>query len=368
MKLTAVDAKGTHRTINIEPAFAPMFGGETTNIAGMIPRVTVENTVKDSPAFSILKKDDFIIAMKVGGKLIPGPGYEQVRTNNFDAGAKELAIEYQIIRDGKTQWTKAVSPTYKAGDGRRGVGFGLAPEVARPVVNSTLPGSSAALAGVAANSLIIQVNGEPVSHWLQVRRKLLDSTKPPVLTFVKLDPETDKPVAGSEGKVTLTLADADVQGLRNVQVAYMEGPLLRELLKSRKTSSTPEALVWGVHETRDLLLQFYVVLKRTFVDQSVSVRNISGPVGIGRMGWFFAQRGPDWLVWFLAMISANLAVVNFLPIPIMDGGLFVILIAEKLRGKPLTPRTQSALQYVGLAIILSVFLVVTFNDIRGLFM
>ncbi|MGA2497555.1 MAG: site-2 protease family protein [Tepidisphaeraceae bacterium] len=368
VRLTVADARGARRTIDLVPAFGATFGGETTNVAGMVPRVSVRSTVKDSPGASILKKGDLIIAMKVAGKLIEGPGYQQVTANNFEAGDKELPVQYQIIRDGKTEWTRAVSPTYKAGEGHRGVGFGLASESSRPVVNSALPGSPAAAAGVSANSLITQVNGEPVSHWLQVRRKLLDSKKPPVLTCVKLDPQTDKPVAGSESAIKLALSDADLQGLRNIQVASMDGPLLRELIKPRKTSSTPEAIVWGVRDTRNLLLQFYVVLKRTFIDRTVSIDKISGPVGIGRTGWAFVQRGPDWLVWFLAMISANLAVVNFLPIPIMDGGLFVILIAEKLRGKPLTPRTQTALQYVGLAIILSVFLFVTVNDIRGFFM
>jgi regulator of sigma E protease len=71
----------------------------------------------------------------------------------------------------------------------------------------------------------------------------------------------------------------------------------------------------------------------------------------------------DWLLWFLCMISANLAVVNFLPIPIVDGGLFTFLIIEKIQGKPLSARTQSIAQIVGLAILVSVFLLVTYQDI-----
>ena len=66
----------------------------------------------------------------------------------------------------------------------------------------------------------------------------------------------------------------------------------------------------------------------------------------------FAFKGFDWLVWFLAMISANLAVVNFLPIPIVDGGLFTFLILEKVQGRPLSQRAQSIAQVVGLALIL----------------
>jgi regulator of sigma E protease len=59
-------------------------------------------------------------------------------------------------------------------------------------------------------------------------------------------------------------------------------------------------------------------------------------------------------------------VVNFLPIPIVDGGLFVFLIIEKIMGKPLSPKAQSIAQIVGLALIASVFLFVTYHDIARL--
>ena len=64
------------------------------------------------------------------------------------------------------------------------------------------------------------------------------------------------------------------------------------------------------------------------------------------------------------MISANLAVVNFLPIPIVDGGLFTFLILEKIKGKPLSPKTQAIAQYVGMALLLGVFLFVTWQDVN----
>jgi regulator of sigma E protease len=93
-----------------------------------------------------------------------------------------------------------------------------------------------------------------------------------------------------------------------------------------------------------------------------------GPVGIVHAGSKFAIKGNDWLIWFLAMISANLAVVNFLPIPIVDGGLFTFLIIEKIAGKPLSPRMQTVAQLVGMAIILSVFVLVTYQDISRLWL
>jgi regulator of sigma E protease len=138
--------------------------------------------------------------------------------------------------------------------------------------------------------------------------------------------------------------------------------LLDEEIVVRKTGSALVAVKWGAEETRDLILQFYVTLQRMF-GGSISASNLMGPIGIVGAGAKFAFKGNDWLVWFLAMISANLAVVNFLPIPIVDGGLFLFLIIEKIQGKPLSPRARDAAQLVGLALILSVFVMVTFNDI-----
>jgi regulator of sigma E protease len=66
------------------------------------------------------------------------------------------------------------------------------------------------------------------------------------------------------------------------------------------------------------------------------------------------------------MISANLAVVNFLPIPIVDGGLFTFLIVEKIKGRPLSAKTQTIAQFVGMAVLLCVFLLVTYQDIARL--
>jgi len=127
--------------------------------------------------------------------------------------------------------------------------------------------------------------------------------------------------------------------------------------------SNPLVAAWqGVVETRDFILQFYVTLRR-MVTGDVGVRNMMGPVGIFQAGTSFASKGNDWLIWFLAMISANLAVVNFLPIPIVDGGLFTFLIWEKIKGKPLSPKAQAIAQYVGMALLLGIFLFVTYQDV-----
>jgi regulator of sigma E protease len=108
-------------------------------------------------------------------------------------------------------------------------------------------------------------------------------------------------------------------------------------------------------------MQFYVTLQR-MMTRDVGLSNVMGPVGMAHEGAKVASRGITWLLWFLCLISANLAVVNFLPIPIVDGGLFTLLILEKIQGKPLSSDAQRWVQTVGLVLILGVFLLVTYQD------
>jgi regulator of sigma E protease len=73
------------------------------------------------------------------------------------------------------------------------------------------------------------------------------------------------------------------------------------------------------------------------------------------------------MLFFLAFLSANLAVINFLPLPIVDGGLMVFLIIEKIKGSPVSIKTQVVTQIIGIALIGTTFLFVTFNDISKIF-
>ena len=71
-------------------------------------------------------------------------------------------------------------------------------------------------------------------------------------------------------------------------------------------------------------------------------------------------------MFFLGLISVNLVVINFLPIPIVDGGLMVFLIVEKIKGSPVSARVQTAAMVVGLVLIASIFLITLFYDVSRL--
>ena len=90
---------------------------------------------------------------------------------------------------------------------------------------------------------------------------------------------------------------------------------------------------------------------------------MSGPVGIATITYKAVQYSFVSFLYLLAFISANLAVINFLPIPVVDGGVFVLLIVEKIKGSPISIRVQEIITYAGLVFLGAVFLYFTYNDI-----
>lgn len=123
-----------------------------------------------------------------------------------------------------------------------------------------------------------------------------------------------------------------------------------------------DAVSIGLHKTYYFILQVYKTMERMVFSRSVGVENISGPLGIIDLGGKVARSGLIEFIFFMAIISANLAVINFLPLPIMDGGLMVFLIIEKIKGSPVSLRVQVATQMIGLFLIIGVFVLVTFQD------
>ena len=103
---------------------------------------------------------------------------------------------------------------------------------------------------------------------------------------------------------------------------------------------------------------------RAMLTGRVSGRNVGGPIAIGQMAAASAQAGVDIFLGFLGIISINLAVLNLLPIPVLDGGQFVFLLAEGVLRRPLSIRLRERLTTVGLVLILALMVFAFSNDIR----
>lgn len=100
---------------------------------------------------------------------------------------------------------------------------------------------------------------------------------------------------------------------------------------------------------------------------TISVKNLGGPVAIARTSVDAARTGMESLWALIAFLSINLAILNLLPIPILDGGQVVMTVAESIKGSPFSIRTRENVMRVGLAAIVALFAVVMFNDLVALF-
>ncbi|HEY2585462.1 MAG TPA: site-2 protease family protein [Tepidisphaeraceae bacterium] len=342
---------------SVQPHYDGAFSGEPLNFAGMVPRPAIGSVVPESSAVGKILPGDVVTAISFGqgGDALDHPTTDQLRDQLAKAGGDGRTVNLTVLRNGQTTTVDGLTPNLKVDrdKNRRGLGIGLRFDDLNAVVANVLPGSPAEAAHLAGGDQITAINGTPVSSWFDVQH-LLASAKADEPVKVAYSNQSDK-------HETMLALNADqifqVAGLRR-----STDLVLRDYNITRQYSNPLAAAKAGITETRDFILQFYLTLRR-MVGGSVSPKQLMGPVGIFVGGAKFAFRGWDWLVWFLAMISANLAVVNFLPIPIVDGGLFTFLILEKIQGKPLSPRAQAIAQYVGLAFLAGVFLFVTYHDI-----
>jgi regulator of sigma E protease len=354
VNLTIEKVDGSRKEYAATPRFLPPFGKEPLNFAGLLPRTTVAEIMPDSPAKDALKPGDVVVGIMAANDPTDDPTFDEITTTLNRAAQVSQPIELSVLRGDQVQKLK-IDKYKKVDRDRWGLGFGPGYDAAHPVVSGTLPDSPAAKAGIPRGAVITSINGTKVANWFDIQRVLSEA---PVNTPFEIAAiKGDKPITAQ-----LTLADANRDSARYTRYAIAPAQALHEQIIVRKASNPLQAAAWGVTETRDFILQFYVTIRRMF-DGSVSYTNLMGPLGIFTAGTAFAGKGLDWLVWFLAMISANLAVVNFLPIPVVDGGHFVFLLLEKIQGKPVSQKMQSIAQVVGLALLLGVFLLVTYQDI-----
>ena len=133
-------------------------------------------------------------------------------------------------------------------------------------------------------------------------------------------------------------------------------------LRLHKAKNMGEAIDFGFSRAFRFVGHIYLQLKALATGR-LSIKLMSGPIGIAATAYEFADMDLYMLVLFLGIISVNLAVVNFLPIPLLDGGHMVFLIYEGLRGKPASEAVRIGATYVGLAVIGCLMLFVICIDV-----
>jgi regulator of sigma E protease len=220
-------------------------------------------------------------------------------------------------------------------------------------------------------SRIVEVAGAGIGDWADIRRELRAATlaakdqRSGASVSIAYSPSMD---GSGVATAQLQLTAADVAALHELTwQTELSSAIFQPLQTTLTADGSPiKAITMGFAETKKLVLMTYLTIDR-LIRRSVGVDQLRGPVGIVHLGSKIVDRGFTYLIFFLAMISVNLAVINFLPMPIVDGGLFLFLIYEKLKGKPPPLAFQNAATVVGLCLIITMFVVVTWNDVVRLF-
>jgi regulator of sigma E protease len=142
----------------------------------------------------------------------------------------------------------------------------------------------------------------------------------------------------------------------------LRGLQFQGLVRHLPPQSARVALKRGFEDTVDNILSIYAMV-RSMVEGRVSPKAMAGPLLIPKIAYDSAASGWTYLIHFLGILSINLAVINFLPIPPLDGGQMAFLIAEKIRGRPLPDSAVIVGSWMGLLLVVALMVFVLYQDV-----
>ena len=212
-----------------------------------------------------------------------------------------------------------------------------------------LPGSVAAKVGLQSGDQVLRAAGASIATWDAFREAIQASEN----KALKLQVQRGA-----------ALVECEVQPRREAENAVL--PILEEVPLS-ETVCLPvmDAITTGfVHTGR--VVRRVVETLRSVITGRVSGKHLGGIITIFRASVTYSQIAVTRGLLFMALVSINLAILNILPIPVLDGGWLMFLIIERIRRKPLPERAMVWFQYGGLVLVLGLMLYVTWNDIARL--
>jgi regulator of sigma E protease len=293
-------------------------------------------TVYDFPYASDIRTGDKIVS--VDGVPAPeGEDFEQF-FNAIRASKSFPLVDYVVERDGSVMFVQGPSM-----------------DTAR--INQLVPRSAAIEAGLAVGDVITQVNGEDIFSFQDLKTRVEGSNGAALNLTVwrKRDVFTTKLVPkrvdeqADDGTFTTYWRIGIVGSLYSFEPMTETVPLGRSIWASLKaTYAIMEGSVTGLYHV---------------VSGAASSCNISGPIGIAETSGQMARQGGEDLIWFIAVLSTAVGIVNLFPIPVLDGGHLVFYAYEAVFRRPPNTTVVNRLMTVGLAIILSFMMFAIYNDI-----
>ncbi|MCX6827382.1 MAG: RIP metalloprotease RseP [candidate division Zixibacteria bacterium] len=225
-------------------------------------------------------------------------------------------------------------------------------EIKQVFIGVVASGSPAEKAGIKAGDEIVSVDGVKVETFQEMAGIVYRKVEEPVIFEVRRDGLliTDTIITYKDYAIT---PKGDTVAVGKIGVGNK--PIFKRL---GLISAVTAGFMRSVFYVREVFEFVTGIVSRT-----VTPSEIGGPILIGQLAGATARAGFDILLEFLALLSVNLAVLNILPIPLLDGGHLVFLLIEKAKGSPLSIKTRLVIQQIGIAFLLMLIIFVTFNDI-----
>ena len=214
----------------------------------------------------------------------------------------------------------------------------------QPIIGNVIPGGSADNAGIRSKDRILKIGDANINFASDIRTQVSENPNNNVEFKIERDGEIIYlPVdIGSQNR------EDKIVGILGVSFGTSRG-LFQSLSK-------------GVYETYNLSLKTLQFIGK-MISGNMGTENLSGPIGIAQMAGNTAQAGFLPFMYLMALLSISLAVLNLLPIPVLDGGQLTLLGIEAIRGKPLPEKAENIIYTGGAAIVVMLMVFAIFNDI-----
>jgi regulator of sigma E protease len=280
------------------------------------------------------------VGLQAGDVVLEVDGRSAETFEDLDAAASGLPatsrVQYLVRRDGAEREVTAPHPF-------------------PPVVVSVAPDSAASDVDMRDGDVILAVEDEPVATFEELRDAVGGSDGEPVLLRVWRD--------GSETDVVVVPRRVDLPvdgGFETRWLVGLTGGLLFQ--PETRTPGPIAAVVYGVEQT-GFIIQSSLSGIYHMAAGAISSCNLSGPIGIAQTSGQAASQGGLTFVWFIAILSTAVGLLNLFPIPILDGGHLVFHAYEAVRGRPPSDQALRVLMTIGLAFLLTLMVFAVTNDL-----
>ena len=233
--------------------------------------------------------------------------------------------------------------------------FGSPVENPLPVVSKLVDEMPAKEAGILPGDKIISVNGEPVHNWNDMVLHIHSIPEKSIILRIERNGEYITKQFTTSFKLNQTQTGVDTIGFIGIgqEIQYVDVDLFQA----------------GVSGFNSTMVGFGIIAMsiKMLITGEASLKELGGPIMIAQLAGETARAGIPSLLSFMALISINLAFLNILPIPGLDGGHIFIAIIQAIIRKPLSVKTRMIFQQIGMALLLLLMITVLYNDIGRLF-